>query len=442
MVRCDASDTTVSHMGGVDYLLIRVGTSLAIRHFGPQCHDTGVHVKSGSGTSGYIVRVSDSMRQFGNHDINSVSSQAFRIMNDPVSTPEQLRYVITVAPELTVGVAMHPQLDEALRSWLWDSGDLQVRQIIYDRFAREVETAQAHGLPIPQDVVDYCKVVIAAAELSPAARDDQENDPDLITEPAPMTMIIPRVELPSVVFGTILLPTGETIELTYDRVLVGRSPLDRGSGPSQLVAIDDPDRFVSANHVLLEYVEGVWYVTDLGSTNGTAVVGFGDKPIPQGEPVAVDGALNLGGYVLILSGMASGLPQVDTEEGEATQFYSPDMTGTALPAMPQVLGTLISDFGDETQLVTTPVLIGRNPDPYVVPSAQIVKVDDLTLTMSKTHARLDYIEDQWYITDMGAANGVAVQTDDCLVEIDADVPMVLNGTFALGDRTFLLVTAD
>jgi len=397
-----------------------------------------VKQKSVGFISRYIVRVSESVPPFGNRGIDTVGSQAFQLMNDPASTPEQLRYVLTVAPELAPGVAMHPHLDEALRRWLWDSSDLQIRQIIYDRFAREVEMAQAKGQLLTPETIEYCQTVINAVEFTSAMREETPVLPDLHTEMAPSTVVVPQGPRPSVGFGSLLLPTGETIELTCDRVLVGRAPFVEDALPVQLVAIDDPDRFVSANHVLLECRDEIWYVTDMGSTNGTVVISLDEEPIVPGIPVPVQGALNLGGYIVALSGRAASLPPEDSDEGEDTQYYSLDMTSTVFPE-----GMVLkSDMGEATLLYTTPVLIGRRPDSSMIPAAQVVAVNDRGRTMSKTHARLDYFEGKWFITDLGAANGVAVHSGGYLVEADPGVPFAIGDAFSLGDREFVLEKED
>ncbi|MFN3762519.1 MAG: FHA domain-containing protein [Anaerolineae bacterium] len=53
-----------------------------------------------------------------------------------------------------------------------------------------------------------------------------------------------------------------------------------GRDPRCAVALDDPT--VSARHARLEYRDGVWRVTDLGSTNGTFVNGSGSSSRPSG----------------------------------------------------------------------------------------------------------------------------------------------------------------
>lgn len=56
------------------------------------------------------------------------------------------------------------------------------------------------------------------------------------------------------------------IDLTAAVVLLGRKPV--GDGGAQLVPVLDDTRTVSKTHARLELIDGEWFITDLGSTNG------------------------------------------------------------------------------------------------------------------------------------------------------------------------------
>jgi hypothetical protein len=71
-------------------------------------------------------------------------------------------------------------------------------------------------------------------------------------------------------------PDGTPIVLTSDTVVVGRRPVASVSdSETQLVEIADPTRSLSKTHARLELREGVWFITDLGSTNGIYLIGEG-----------------------------------------------------------------------------------------------------------------------------------------------------------------------
>ncbi len=66
-----------------------------------------------------------------------------------------------------------------------------------------------------------------------------------------------------VIDGSSTLPPGYTFDLIPDTT-IGRSPTN---------TIQLPDSFISGAHTQLRYNNGLWYVTDAGSRNGTYVNG-------------------------------------------------------------------------------------------------------------------------------------------------------------------------
>ncbi|MGF0115695.1 RDD family protein [Promicromonospora sp. Marseille-Q5078] len=73
------------------------------------------------------------------------------------------------------------------------------------------------------------------------------------------------------------------------RTLVGRQPQQDGGAPATLLRLDDPTRSVSKTHLELQPAADGLRVTDLGSTNGSAVIapGGGVQELAAGRPVTV-----------------------------------------------------------------------------------------------------------------------------------------------------------
>ncbi|MFC7877928.1 RDD family protein [Isoptericola sp. NPDC057391] len=73
------------------------------------------------------------------------------------------------------------------------------------------------------------------------------------------------------------------------RTLVGRQPQQDGGAPATLVRVEDPTRSVSKTHLELLPSAGGLQVTDLGSTNGSAVIAPGGQvqELVAGRPVTV-----------------------------------------------------------------------------------------------------------------------------------------------------------
>lgn len=87
------------------------------------------------------------------------------------------------------------------------------------------------------------------------------------------------------------LPDGTTVRFA-SAVVVGRNPVPPAQAPAAApVALEDPARSVSKTHALVELREGMPWVTDLHSTNGTtltndvgeAVMCEPGTPMPVGD---------------------------------------------------------------------------------------------------------------------------------------------------------------
>lgn len=113
---------------------------------------------------------------------------------------------------------------------------------------------------------------------------------------------LPSVSQPSAsvdpaALETSVLPAGvESWSLTFDdgrvievegKVLVGRDPVAKGGESVRLVAMGEGSKKVSKTHLMVDVDDRGLFLTDRGSTNGTAVVlDNGDfQPCPPGEVV-------------------------------------------------------------------------------------------------------------------------------------------------------------
>ncbi|WP_405467847.1 FHA domain-containing protein [Microbacterium sp. Ld4] len=84
-------------------------------------------------------------------------------------------------------------------------------------------------------------------------------------------------------------------------------------------------------------------------------------------------------------------------------------------------------------------VLGRNPvAPSDSPDAQRIAIDDVTRTVSKTHALLRLEGGSWTITDLASTNGVFVGDADDEAEVSGRAPLA--GRFLLGDAELRLAT--
>ncbi|MET1019094.1 MAG: FHA domain-containing protein [Microterricola sp.] len=79
---------------------------------------------------------------------------------------------------------------------------------------------------------------------------------------------------------TLVLDSGQRVSLNGG-LLIGRNPSNAvGSIQHELLALPDLSRTLSKTHALIEWAGGEIWVTDLGSTNGTALLGSADTDAP------------------------------------------------------------------------------------------------------------------------------------------------------------------
>lgn len=200
---------------------------------------------------------------------------------------------------------------------------------------------------------------------------------------------------------------GPPIALLKPRLLVGRHnycdiPLPLGT--------------VSGRHCELEYVDGYWFVRDLGSSNGTRVNGV----ICSAQRLMPNDVLSVAKhrFTIVYKPPATGTPSRGTATpagwAEAQAHVQPlRRKPPPVPTRPTVsmasagaaLGRLVPcGGGDPIPLHKPQLVVGRNPGcDIVLPLA----------TISGQHCRLDYADDQWSVRDLGSRNGVRVDGVRC-----------------------------
>lgn len=114
---------------------------------------------------------------------------------------------------------------------------------------------------------------------------------------------------------------------------------------------------------------------------------------------------------------------------------------TVLAGRRHPTAALVLPGGGAVALTGDAAVLGRNPiAPASSPRAQIVAIDDVTRTVSKTHALLTRTAAGWVVTDLESTNGVFVgATADAATEVSGSAPV--DGTFFLGDAA-LSIRAD
>lgn len=95
--------------------------------------------------------------------------------------------------------------------------------------------------------------------------------------------------------------SSRTVDLPPPQVRIGRKSRSKGTNPELDLSAEPADPGVSHNHALLTLgIDGVWLVSDLGSTNGTYL---NDEPKPlsagQSRPLADGDRIHVGVWTTI-----------------------------------------------------------------------------------------------------------------------------------------------
>jgi adenylate cyclase len=207
-----------------------------------------------------------------------------------------------------------------------------------------------------------------------------------------------------------LLPCGggSAIPLLKPRLLVGRTAD---------CDVPIPLGVISSKHCLLEQLQGVWQVKDLGSRNGIRIDGVRcqeGKLLPgsvlwiANQRFTVDYALPPGAAAkskpAAARDAAAAEPSFTEKKTDVIESLAPASRGPSQPPPPIVkrksLGELIPCGGGEPILLSKPILlVGRSPGCDITLPSPLV---------SSKHCQLEFKEGYWHVRDLGSTNGIRV----------------------------------
>ncbi len=150
---------------------------------------------------------------------------------------------------------------------------------------------------------------------------------------------------------------------------------------------------VSRQHAVINYRDGVFTLTDLGSANGTFV---NDRQLHESFPLASGDVIRLFVPTLTFSAVASVEDHLATLN-QATLITSSRNAGSRL------MITSGPQEGETIPLLLRRIMVGR------VTSSSDWQVSLNDPSVSRPHARLELTEDNsWIVNDLGSANGTLV----------------------------------
>ncbi len=154
-----------------------------------------------------------------------------------------------------------------------------------------------------------------------------------------------------------------------------------------------PEQHVSRQHAVINYRNGIFMITDLGSANGTFI---NDKQLDAPFPLASGDEIRL--YVPVLNFSAA----VSAEDERIAQESGHYITATTNTGRGKLVITTGIQEGQVIPLLIKKVTVGRATSKA---TWEIALQDP---SVSRPHAQLELIDSVWVITDLGSANGTIV----------------------------------
>lgn len=154
-----------------------------------------------------------------------------------------------------------------------------------------------------------------------------------------------------------------------------------------------PEQHVSRQHAVVNYRDGIFMLTDLGSANGTFV---NDQQLAEPFPLAHGDVIRLYVPILQFSAVVTDEDQRKAEE-QGTLITASVNTGKG-----KLIITTGPQEGQTVPLMLNRLTIGRATSK----SSWEVGLQDPSV--SRPHAKLELADTTWVLYDMGSANGTLV----------------------------------
>ncbi|MCB9455378.1 MAG: FHA domain-containing protein [Anaerolineaceae bacterium] len=154
-----------------------------------------------------------------------------------------------------------------------------------------------------------------------------------------------------------------------------------------------PEQHVSRQHAVINYRDGIFMITDLGSANGTFV---NDRQLTEPFPLASGDEIRL--YVPVLRFSAT----VTEEDQRNAEEHGTLITATINTGKGKLIITTGPQEGNVIPLLLNKITIGR------ATSKADWEVGLQDPAVSRPHARLELVDNNWVLYDLGSANGTLV----------------------------------
>lgn len=209
--------------------------------------------------------------------------------------------------------------------------------------------------------------------------------------------------------------------LTQEHILTEGATATLGRASSNDIHV--PEQHVSRQHAVINYRDGIFMITDLGSANGTFV---NDQQISEPFPLFSGDQIRL--YVPVLAFSAA----VSEEDQRRAREQGTVITATVDTGQYRLNITTGPQEGEIIPLLLGQITIGR------ATSNATWEVSLQDPSVSRPHARLERINGGWLIKDLGSSNGTLV--NGVLVD-EAGYPLHDGDLIKLGASLMLFRTA-
>ncbi len=183
-----------------------------------------------------------------------------------------------------------------------------------------------------------------------------------------------------------------------------------------------PEEHVSRQHAVISYRDGLFLITDSGSANGTFV---NDVQLKQAFPLSAGDVIRL--YVPELRFFAA----VTAEEEATASQKGMLITATISTGQGKLIVTSGPQEGQTIPLLLSKVTVGRATNKA---DWEIGLQDP---SVSRPHARLERIHNNWMVYDLNSSNGTMV--NDVVVNDKGHV--LRDGDLVVFGKTYVLFRA-
>lgn len=359
---------------------------------------------------------------------------------DPKTTPQRMRELIQTDRSLYAAVACNPNIDEPLRQWLWVNGGSDVQEAMvrqYEEAVRAQEDAQAEKGEVAEGAGGAQEKAIAEgksaekrAQSAGKARAKGSAGDTGKTGSGKHTG--KQNEAGSSAQKQSASTSADSEKIAAERAEAGRLAAERA----------EAERLAHEEAMRLEVARAE---AERLEAERKAVQARLDAEKAENERLAAEAAVRADEQRR-LAEQRKAAAELASIQAEAHAFaaHTPAADASAPSDDDDAESTvvvnrskrpktrLVTSGGQSFELTNDVVILGRKPRGFLAGSVQLISVKDTERTISKTHARLSWHDDAWYISDLGSTNGVSVGLGNSRIELSGSEEVQVTGAFALG----------